>query len=225
MTSEELMLMGHGNGNFKEVQVANEYLQKEYELCFEQLRFYDTRQNDILKYIFGLTSAVATAQFAIYKINQDISQGFYFCLSFLSIIVFIATLLLFLAMLQNRLYFVYIARQINAIRGYLMLSEAPEFKNNQLYVSTTFSAWKPSSVHTFQLFGSAILSSLFSGLSAYSIFQSIGFIYSVSLSILVLLVILIAEICGGIIYLSVAGSKPADDAIHNEKILKTPESG
>jgi len=34
-------------------------------------------------------------------------------------------------MLQNRLYFVYIARQINAIRGYMMATEAGEFHNNQ----------------------------------------------------------------------------------------------
>ena len=45
--------------------MAHEYLLKEYELCFEQLRFYDQRQESLLKYAITLTSAIATAQFAI----------------------------------------------------------------------------------------------------------------------------------------------------------------
>ncbi|HVO67537.1 MAG TPA: hypothetical protein VMT12_13755 [Syntrophales bacterium] len=45
--------------------MSNEYLMKEYELCFEQLRYYDDRNTNMLKYLFSLTSAVATAQFAV----------------------------------------------------------------------------------------------------------------------------------------------------------------
>lgn len=95
--------------------MANEYLLKEYEQCYIQLRYYDDRHSSILKYLFSLTGAVATAQFAIYKFVQAPTQGFFACQAFLSLIVFIATLLLYLAMLQNRLYFVYIARQLNAL--------------------------------------------------------------------------------------------------------------
>jgi hypothetical protein len=127
---------------------ANQFLLKEYEMCFEQLRFYDSRSNDLLKYLFTLTSAVATALFAIYKLNQSFDDLFYALQAFLSVVVLIAALLLFLAMLQNRLYFVYTARQINAIRGYLLTTDSPQFKNNQLYTSTTFPALKPLSVHT-----------------------------------------------------------------------------
>lgn len=203
--------------------MANEFLHKEYELCFEQLRFYDTRQNEILKYLFSLTSAVATAQFAIYKIAQNITQSFFACQAFLSTIVFVATLLLYVAMLQNRLYFVYIARQINAIRGYLLKTEASSFKNNQLYTSTDFSAWKASSVHTFQLLGTSILSSLFAGLSGYSIMNIFGVAPRASIAVLVVLVVLVSEVFGGIKYLSDAGSKTADHAIHNEHINKAPE--
>jgi hypothetical protein len=111
--------------------MASEYLLKEYELCFEQLRYYDDRHSSILTFLFSLTSAVAAAQFAVYKFAEGPTQGFFACQVFLSLLVFIATLLLYLAMLQNRLYFVYIARQINAIRGYMMATEAGEFHNNQ----------------------------------------------------------------------------------------------
>jgi len=131
--------------------MPHEYLLKEYELCFEQLRFYDKRHESILKYTFSLTSAVATAQFAIYKLLNGVPSTFFRCSLFLSGLVFVSTLLLLLEMLQNRLYFVYVARQLNAIRGYLMHAAAGGFNSNQMYTSTNFPALKLFSVHTFQI--------------------------------------------------------------------------
>lgn len=197
--------------------MAHEYLLKEYELCFQQLRFYDERHSNILKYLFTLTSAVATAQFAVYKFLQGPTAGFFACQAFLSAIVFVATLLLYLSMLQNRLYFVYIARQLNAIRGFLMDSEAGDFTNNQLYTSTDFPALKPSSVHTFQLTGAALVSSLFAGLSCFAICSAVGGKPCVLLAVLVFIAVGASEILGGIKYLSASGTRTADDAIHGTK--------
>jgi len=197
--------------------MSNEYLMKEYELCFEQLRYYDDRNTNMLKYLFSLTSAVATAQFAVYKFLQGPSQGFFVCQVFLSSVVFVATLLLYLALLQNRLYFVYIARQLNAIRGYLMENEAPNFRNNQLYTSVDFPALKPGSVHTFQLLGAALLSSLFAGISAYSLYPSLGQAPCFATAFTTFILVLLAEIMGGVAYLAGAGKKSADQAIHLKK--------
>lgn len=60
----------------KYLPMNNEYIIKEYELCFEQLRFYDTRQEELLKYLATLTSAVATAQFALFKAFGTTSSEF-----------------------------------------------------------------------------------------------------------------------------------------------------
>ncbi len=201
----------------KTKNMKNEYLLKEYELCFEQLRFYDNRNSEVLKYLFSLTTAVATAQFAVYKFLAGPTRGFFACQTFLSGIVFIATLILFMTMLQNRLYFVHIARQINAIRGYLMTFEASDFQNNQLYTSVSFSAIKPSSVHTFQLVGAALISSLFAGVSAYAFGPSTGSKPCLSTAILVTAVVVFGEILVGIWYLSVKGSEAADVAVHGKK--------
>lgn len=179
--------------------------------------FYDERQESILKYVSSLTSAVATAQFAIYKLLQGMNLGFFLFQSFLSGLVFVATLLLGLAMLQNRLYFVYMARQLNAIRGYLMQTEAPQFENNQLYTSTDFPALKPFSVHTFQLLGAALISSLFAGLSIYAIGPVFGFKPRILMGLGAWLLILAAEVAGGMKYLSALGRKTADKAIHGKR--------
>src|SRR5208337_3891264 len=181
--------------------MAHEYLLKEYELCFEELRFYDTRNDNLLKYTFSLTSAVATAEFAVYQLLKGPTTGFFGCGAILSGLVFIATVLLFLAMLQNRLYFVYMARQLNAIRGYLMEVAAEGFTNNQLYTSTSFSALKPFSVHTFQLLGAALISSLFAGASAFAIRPAFGCKPHIAIGSWTSILVLAVEVTGGIRYL------------------------
>lgn len=196
--------------------MANDYLKKEYELCFTQLRFYDDRHAHLLQYLFTLTSAVAAAQFAVYKVLNGFTPEFFLCQAFLSIVVFVATLLLFLAMIQNRAYFVMIARQINAIRGYLMRTEAEGFLNNQLYTSTDFPALKLFSVHTFQLLGAAFLSSLFAGLSAYGISPVCGGSSPANWAVFLFSLVFLAEIIVGARYLSSIRGKTADEIIHGK---------
>jgi hypothetical protein len=195
-------------------KMANEYLMKEYELNFEQLRFYDDKYSNTLKYLYTLSSAVSTALFAVYKLPNFSSQDFFGCQLFLSIVVFVATLLLYLTMIQNRLYFVFTARQLNAIRKFLMDNAAGTFKNNQLYISTNFSALKPSSVHTFQLIGAALISSLFAGISAYAISPAFGQKPCIAAAILIFILIALVEIFGGFWYLVANSKKSADQAIH-----------
>jgi hypothetical protein len=195
--------------------MANEYLLKEYELCFEQLRFYDTRQESLLKYLCSLTAAVATAQFAVYQLLHGATAVFLTCEGLLSGLVFIATALLFIAMLQNRLYFVFVARQLNAIRGYLMKVAADGFEKNQMYTSTNFPALKPLSVHTFQLLGATLISSLFAAASAYGLFAFLSEKLNVVMAGAAFLVVFIVEAGGGILHLHFQGRSTADRAIHH----------
>jgi hypothetical protein len=200
--------------------MAHEYLFKEYELCFEQLRFYDTRHESLLKYTFSLTSAVATAQFGVYQLLHGATMTFFGCGAILSGLVFIATVLLFLAMLQNRLYFVYVARQINAIRGYLMEVAAEGFKKNQMYTSTDFPALKPLSLQTLQIFGTALISSGFAGAAAFAIRPAFGGEPRVAIGACTCALVLVAEAGGAMAYLQSSGRKTADEAIHGRSPQK-----
>ena len=201
---------GHSEG------MSNLFLHKEYELCFGQLRFYDERQTNLLKYLFTLTSAVSAAQFALYKVFDSPTHDFFLCLAFLSTVVVTGSLLIFLSMLQNRLYFVYMARQINAIRGHLLKHEAPMFKENQLYTKADFSAIKPFSVHTYKLVGAAFITALFAGSSTYA-FSQLGGNSSPWCAVgIVSLCAFLGLAIGGYYYLKTQGTKSADQAIHHE---------
>jgi hypothetical protein len=194
--------------------MANEYLLKEYELCFEQLRFYDTRQEGLLKYLCTLTSAVATAEFAVYQLLHGATVEFFSCLALLSGLVFIATTLLFIAMLQNRLYFVFVARQLNAIRGHLMEVAAEGFEKNQMYTSINFPALKSVSVHTLQLLGAALISAIFAGASAYGLAAMLGCKLKIVAAGGAALLVFVVEAAGGMVHLHFQGQGTADSAIH-----------
>jgi len=194
--------------------MGHDYLLKEYELCFEQLRFYDERHESILKYIVSLASAAATAQFAIYQYLHGANIAFFWSLALLSGLVFFSTVLLAMAMLQNRLYFVYVARQINAIRGYLIRVAAGGFRDNQMYTSTDFPALKPFSVHTFQLLGAALISSVFGGVMAYALRPAMGYKPCIAAGVAVSFLIFAGEVGGGARYLATQGRKKADEAVH-----------
>jgi hypothetical protein len=198
--------------------MGHDYLLKEYELCFAQLRFYDERHESILKYMFSLASAAATAQFAIYQYLHGATVAFFWCVAFLSGLVFFSTLLLAMAMLQNRLYFVFVARQLNAIRGYLMRVAAGGFKDNQMYTSTDFPALKPFSVHTFQLLGAALISSVFGGIMAYALRSALGCDPRIITGAAACLLIFAAEVWAGIGYLAAQGRKKADEAVHRRRV-------
>lgn len=194
--------------------MEHEYLLKEYELCFDQLRFYDTRHESLLKYLFSLTSAVATAQFGIYQLLHSSTAEFFRCGAILSGLVFVATALLLLAMLQNRLYFIFVARQINAIREYLMEVAAEGFKNNQMYTSAEFPALNLLSLHTLQIFGTTLVSSAFAGTSAFMVGPAFGGSPRSAVGLWTFGIILLTELGGAIAYLKSSSRKTADEAIH-----------
>jgi hypothetical protein len=117
-------------------------------------------------------------------------------------------------MLQNRLYFIFTARQLNAIRGFLLERGVPEFKKNQLYISTDVSAIKPFSMHTFQVIGSAIISSMFSAAAVYASLPIMNVKPKMSWPLLAFVLVALVEIYYGYNYLRKRSKMTADKAIH-----------
>jgi hypothetical protein len=196
--------------------MTNEFLNKEYELSYQQMRYYDDRHDSLMKYSITLSSSVITLLLAIFEISKGFTQGFYSFLTLISGVIFVATVLLFLAMLRNRLYFVYVVKQINAIREYLLETEAKEFANNQLYTTTDVPALKLMSTQTIQIFGASVLSSLYAGIFTYSIYPAFGHDASMTISWIVFVLVVIVESVGGSCYLASTNGKTADQVIHGK---------
>ncbi len=194
--------------------MPSEFLLKEYDLCFEQLRFYDTRQEELLKHMFTLTSAAAAAQFAVLQFLGKTSAVFFSAQGFFCLVVFITTLLMYLMMLQNRLYFVFVTRQLNAVRKHLLETDAPEFCDNRMWLTSDFPAFKWGSIHSFQMAGAVIISSLFAAAFAFGCLRAVSCGCAYVIASIVLVVVAITEAIGGVLHLKRMGSRSADEATH-----------
>ena len=185
-----------------------DYLMKEYQLCFEQLRYYDTRHTATLKYLISLASAVATALFALYKYFGAPNPVYYNLQSLLAVLVWVGSLLLYLSMVENRVYYIRIARQINMIREFFLKSDAAEYRpRNQLWRSPKMAMFRFGSLHTHQLMGGALISSVFFGLFVCSILSSNGLGRPVTAGIIGASLCFGCVFAGSAVYLSIESKK------------------
>jgi len=146
----------------------NEFLKLEYEQCMQLVKYYDERHHSLMKFAAGLSSSVPTLLLAIYSLGANIAPVFWDVAAFICLVTMIGLLSILAAITQTRLYFLYPARQINAIRRELLRTVAMDFSNNQMYLDTSFKAFKWNSSQTIQQAIVAIQVGLFGGLAVFS---------------------------------------------------------
>lgn len=140
----------------------------EYEQCLALMKYYDDRHLSLLKFATGISSAVPSVIFAFHKIGGA-SSGYWNFVTFLSLITALSLLILYIAMVQNRLYFIYPARQVNSIRkSQFQVENIPLFQN-QMYTDVNFSAFKWASSHSLMNIFVSFQISIFFGLAYFSI--------------------------------------------------------
>lgn len=182
------------------------------------MRAYDERQERLVKFQVTLSSITGTIMLSLLKLQLFEGNMIFFLKLFfvVSIISFVCGLVIFGAMVQNRLYFVYSARQINAIRKYLLRKEASDFKDNQMYLSKDFSAFKLFSIQTFMLLGVSFVSSTFLAFGLYSRCLLVNKPLPLWGLSLLIIVAMFVQMLFAATYLLIQGSKHADKAIHGK---------
>lgn len=146
----------------------DDFLKIEYEQCLSLMKYYDDRQMSLMKYATGLSSSVISIIFAFHKINNSPSNIDWGFISIISLVTIFGLLTLLLSMAQNRLYFIYPARQVNAIRNTFLSMVKDKFQNNQMYTSTSFSAFKWFSTQSLMIVFVGLQVGIYSGLLYYS---------------------------------------------------------
>lgn len=147
----------------------DEFLKTEYEQCLSLIKYYDERHQSLVKFCAGLSSSVPTLLLAIFQLGGDVAAHFWQFTSLISGVTALGLLAIFTVLIQTRLYFIYPARQVNAIRHFALESQSV-FSNNQMYLDTTFSAFKWVSSYTLLNAFVALQIGAFSSLLVYSIY-------------------------------------------------------
>jgi len=147
----------------------DEFLRLEYESCMDLLKYYDERNVSLMKFTTGVSSAVVSIVFGFYALGTNANQYFWHFASVLTGIVGLGLIAIVVALVQNRLYFVYPARQINAIRNTMLSTVEDCFSSNQMYTTTDVRAFKFLSLHALMNLLVTLQVGLFWGFCFFSI--------------------------------------------------------
>ena len=187
----------------------------EYKQCLASLKYYDDRYLSILKFATGISSAVPPVIFALYNLDIETDLEYWNFVTFLSLITALGLLALFVAMIQNRLYFIYPARQVNSIRKSQFLGKSPPIFQNQMYTDVDINAFKWMSSQTLMNVFVSFQVSFFLGMAHFSIniekFTNNSSIYG-SLSVVVITALLI--FCFSSLYLSIKSKFHPNISVH-----------
>ena len=187
----------------------------EYKQCLASLKYYDDRYLSILKFATGISSAVPPVIFALYNLDIETDLEYWNFVTFLSLITALGLSALFVAMIQNRLYFIYPARQVNSIRKSQFLGKNPPIFQNQMYTDVDINAFKWMSSQTLMNVFVSFQVSFFLGMAHFSIniekFTNNSSIYG-SLSVVVITALLI--FCFSSLYLSIKSKFHPNISVH-----------
>ena len=191
-----------------------DFLLKEYEECFSQVRVHGEAQKSMIGFTITIASFVPTVLLALYQIaGEKINPIYWLLQSGVFFTTFVALIIVFMYLVQNRLYFIYPARQLNAIRQYF-LDKNPDFIDNQMYIDYKFSGFKWMSTQILILIGVAVIASIFWVGAMFSFGLYLGLNHNYWIPLVSGIIIFIAIITQAKYYLSEKSKKSSDDAIH-----------
>lgn len=130
----------------------DDFLKLEYQGCLDLLKYYDERHLSLVKVTTAVSSSVISLIFGFYTLSPSAHPYFWHFSAVLTGIAAVGLLTIFAAMVQNRLYFIYPTRQVNAIRHSALSRPTMDFSNNQMYLATDINPFKPLSLHTLMNF-------------------------------------------------------------------------
>lgn len=145
----------------------NDFLKTEYEQCLSLIKYYDERHQSLVKYASGMSGAIPSLLLAIFQLGNGAEQYFWQFTFIISVVTTIGLTSIFTVLIQTRLYFIYPVRQVNSIRKHSLANIENTAFENQMYLNTTFNAFKWSSSHTLLNFFVALQVGAFAGLAAY----------------------------------------------------------
>lgn len=195
---------------------AIDFLEHDFDQCFQQMRHYDSQILDILKFMATVYSILTAVGIGIYENRiqkgDDYSLPICICLG----ILFCFGVFAYMLTIRNRIYFVHVARYVNEIRGYFLTSITNGFKNlSRMYVNhqqPPFFNWRSS--QSFFIYLIAFCNSSLLGVILY--ISTFRHIQSWSMIILPSVFVLLFHIVGGVLYLKSRHGLSASKSVFGE---------
>ncbi|MCL4458141.1 MAG: hypothetical protein M1147_00190 [Nitrospirae bacterium] len=115
--------------NTTELKEALKFLERDFNQCFQQMRYYDSQIFDILKFMFTAYTALIGVALGLYQFG--LKEKIYLTIPAITalIIGLILGLFMFYLVLINRSYYVRVARYINEQRSLFLSFKPLGFEN------------------------------------------------------------------------------------------------
>jgi hypothetical protein len=112
----------------QEKEIAK-FLDRDFNQCFQQMRYYDGQIVDICKFAFTSYIAVAGGALALYKYGME--KNINYTLPAVAVLCLVAVFgfILLGLVVRNRVYFVLMARYLNEHRAFFLKDKPLEFAN------------------------------------------------------------------------------------------------
>lgn len=196
----------------------NDFLGTEYQECLALIKYYDERYHALVKFAAGLSSSVPSVLLALYGLGGAAAERFWTFAALVAGVGLLGLLSIYVVLVQVRLYFVYPARQVNAIRKFALEKEAPEFRDNQMYLDTSLRAFKWRSTHTLLNAFVALQIGVLAGLCLFGILDGVAYTCRLWWSCAFGLSFSTITFFASALYLHRVGSSHADAAINGRRV-------
>ncbi len=192
---------------------AINFLQTDFNQCFNQIRHYDSQVFDILKFSFTAYTTIIGVALGLYQFGIKEKIDFYLPSVFILITGFIIGLYMFSVSIRNRVYFVQVTRYINEQRRTFLQYQPLNFLNeSRMYTNhlqPPYFNWRSS--QSWFIYIIAFLNSLLLATLIYLIFITKSYLWLIvvlgfSLAISIQLIL-------GIYYLISRENKSASKAV------------
>ncbi len=200
----------------------DDFLKAEYEQCLSLIKYYDERHQSLVKYASGMSGAIPSLLLAIFNLGNGAEHYFWQ----FALIIFLVTILslasIFTVLIQTRLYFIYPVRQVNSIRRHCLkqLKDHDFDFENQMYLNTSFNAFKWLSSHTLLHLFVSMQVGAFAAFSSYAYMVLIN-----STQCLVCISVVIGALFTSVLFFSSAkylyqkSKYHPDKSIHSESLM------
>lgn len=108
---------------------AADFLARDFDQCFAQLRHYDTQSNSAVKFAASAHAVLIGAAITLYQVSKSNNVDLAPAVGAVLIGAFYLGLITFLLVVRNRVYYVVVARYINAHRQFFLASKPLGFEN------------------------------------------------------------------------------------------------
>lgn len=189
------------------------FLEADYNQCFQQMRHYDSQLFDSVKFLTTAYVGLIGIGIGLYEFGIKECRDFRVAVMVSFLIAFLLGLFMYMLIIRNRVYYVHVTRYVNEVRKTFLEKKPLGFENKSRmytnYEQPPFFNWRSSQAYLMYVI--AIVNSVLCGAIVFIFFSNVSCCWFLTLSGAVILLVLQLGI--GILYLKSREGKSASKSV------------